>query len=219
MREAHQHYLVCRITNNTRIAVIMRQRILRWMRKMKTDPRLILLINRVFGKTSRNETDEMDPTTWEDEVIKKLIEDQNKIGWMNLFKGRLTKLFREVQDRYYREKNKKLEELGMRQLGKGYQASIWIKGMIKQIVFYALNMWQLRNEVVHEGSDMKKLKKKRDETHRNIIKWYEKKDMMGKEFDYLYKEPLITRCLRSQRNNEAWLRTIELEYNRSRGTV
>ena len=45
-----------------------------------------------------------------------------------------------------------------------------------------------------------------------ITEWFKKRNEFNKDSDYLFRESLLSRCMKPTRNKEAWLRTVELEY-------
>ena len=45
-----------------------------------------------------------------------------------------------------------------------------------------------------------------------IIGWYDRREEFNESSDYLFDIPVIQRCMMTRRNKEAWIRTVELEY-------
>ena len=80
------------------------------------------------------------PTLWEvpDEQkewgLVEAIEEQNMIGWNNFFKGRISKQFGVVQMEAYANSD--------REIPTHYSATWWTAGLIKQVLYFSLNMWQ-----------------------------------------------------------------------------
>ena len=73
------------------------------------------------------------------------------------------------------------------------------------------NQWQIRNDHVHEEKENNDKKEKRKRINDEIIKWYGMKDTLNERMGYLFKMPLMFRCMKSIRAKEAWIRTIRLE--------
>ena len=215
--EDHHHYLSCKVINSTSIARILRLNLLRWMRTSRTDPKLIILINQVIAKKSRDEDEYIDPIQYEDDDIKKLIREQNEIGWSHFFKGRMSKEFIIIQEKYYEGIREKIEETGIGKLSLKFKGSWWMKEIIKRIIFYSLNMWQIRNEFVH-GENRPKKAKEKDMINKEIVQWYGRSNEYI-QMRYLFELSLVERCMKSQRIKEAWLRTVRLEYIKLKKSV
>ena len=88
----------------------------------------------------------------------------------------------------------------------------WAKNLMKRMVYFSLIHWQIRNVWVHDSMKKENFKEKRKRINEKITGWYNKQNEFDANANYLFKIPLLGRCMKSLRNNEAWLRTIELEY-------
>ena len=217
-QEKNGHYLSCIVINKGRVPRTLRSSLLSWMRKSRTDPNLILVINRAMGSLTREVTIRVETRTWNDCEITELINEQNKIGWDHFLKGRLSRRFNEIQERYY----KKIRDdvLGSeRRLSPKYKGRWWTKELIKRLIFYSLNIWQIRNEIAHTDDDINQKRKENELSSRRIIEWYDKMKQYEKEMKYLFKIPVMERCMKNYDVNKAWLRTVELEYSRLSGTT
>ena len=115
-----------------------------------------------------------------------------------------------IQDRYYEETK---TDKRTRRLNGLY----WSKNFIKRIIYYSLVHWQIRNEWVHDASKKENIKAKKKEVNTKIMKWYERKGEFDRDADYLFRLPLLGRYMKSMRNKESWLRTVELEYRCLKG--
>ena len=129
-----------------------------------------------------------------------------------MFKGLISKKFCEIQSHYYETLNRKRNEDGLDDIPKRYTGEIWTKNFMRQIVYYSLVQWQVRNNHEHEGKEINESKRKQKEVNEEICKWYNKKDELGEGMKYLFKIPLIFRYMKSMRMKEAWIRTVKLEY-------
>ena len=123
----------------------------------------------------------------------------------------ISKKFHEVQTRHYRELNEERCAEELEPLPRKFNGDTWAKEFIKQIVYYALTQWQIRNDNVHEGKEQDEKKRRRREVDEEIMKWYERKDEVDTRMKILFKLPLMFRYMKSMRSKEAWLRTITLE--------
>ena len=63
--------------------------------------------------------------------------------------------------------------------------------------------------------EVEKRSKQKDEINKKIMEWYEKRNYVPHEMRYLFKIPLIDRCMRSMKSKEAWIKTVNLEIERN----
>ena len=99
----------------------------------------------------------------------------------------------------------------------GKEGLKWTKNLIKRMIYLSLVHWQIRNDWVHDMTKQENIREKKNKVNDKITEWYEKKSEFEKEAGYLFKIPLLGRCMKSLKNKEAWLRTIELEYECLKG--
>ena len=78
--------------------------------------------------------------------IMQAVEAQSEIRWDHFFKGRIALQWGDIQQQHYdNERSQKSHNLK-----KYYDRQWWTTNIIKQIVYIALNAWQIRNDKLHE---------------------------------------------------------------------
>ena len=192
--------------------IIARRSFKRWVAVNKTEPKLKKLIEMVIddmGNGKINTQRLLDNV--ESDELKDLITEQERIGWLEFYKGLITKRFCDIQTEYYKKLNDRRSEENLEELPRRFTGEYWTKEFIKHIVYFALVQWQIRNDHVHEEKEYSDKKEKRKRINDEIIKWYEMKDTLDERMKYLFKIPLMFRCMKSIRAKEAWIRTIRLE--------
>ena len=72
------------------------------------------------------------------------LEEQQQIGWNNFFKGRISSKFRDIQMSTYNA------EESIDPVPLHYSAMWWTIGLIKEMIYMSLNLWQHRNRFLHD---------------------------------------------------------------------
>ena len=114
-----------------------------WIVKEDTSPQIIEMVGNYLR--SRNEknileiykgpkSNDKQGTGW------KLAQEHDLFGWQNFVEGRISKLYVEIQQYWYkREKNKKSRKA----------AKTWATGFIENLIRITHNQWTWRNERLH----------------------------------------------------------------------
>jgi hypothetical protein len=98
------------------------------------------------------------------------IEEQNKIGWEQIYKGRIGKELINAMDRHY-------QQLGINKMQ--YNGERWAKQLIGNIWRIALALWETRNSIIYAESAEKREKHMREMVERKIRQCYELKDNLS----------------------------------------
>ena len=72
-----------------------------------------------------------------DEVTHSAAEEQDCIGWTNLFEGKISRLWRKRQREYYKS------------VGSRKSARTWTHGLVRQLLEFTHRMWTRRNYIRH----------------------------------------------------------------------
>jgi hypothetical protein len=104
--------------------------------------------------------------------LRKCIIHQNKIGWNQLVKGRITKEMRKTMDNHYQKLN-----LNTRK----YTGERWCKLLIKNIWQVILQLWKQRNEIIHDSVSASQLSKTQERMATRVHQCYEWKDTLTLE--------------------------------------
>ena len=87
------------------------------------------------------------------------------------------------------------------------------------MIYFSLVHWQIRNEWVHDEKKKENINEKEKKINDAITERFKKRNEFDKDSEYLFRESLLSRCMKPMRNKEAWLRTIELEYKITKGEI
>ena len=98
------------------------------------------------------------------------MEEQSKIGWNNFMKGQITPKFGVIQMKAYGKDDT------LQQMPAHYSATWWTAGLIKEIIYLSLNVWQQRNKFLHDNETMSQAISDREEALAEVADWYEKKN-------------------------------------------
>lgn len=75
--------------------------------------------------------------------------NQDAIGWNNFLKGWLSKQWSKTQQSTYDTMNRRRNARCQDFLAPKYSGQWWASNLIKQIISYSLNEWQIRNNKLH----------------------------------------------------------------------
>ena len=108
-------------------------------------------------------------------LIMSAINTQSIIGWNHFFKGRLASAWGEIQARHYTH----AREQPNNTIKKYHDRDWWTSNLIKQIVYIALNAWQIRNDKLHEDKKQDEYNTERRLLHDQIKLWYDREGEFG----------------------------------------
>jgi hypothetical protein len=139
-----------------------------------------------------------------------LVNSQARIGWDNLFKGRISTEWSNLQAVHLRSTENPTKPRPAYRT-----ASYWASCMIQQIVYFTLNTWQIRNDKLHEDRVESERVQKRKEALRDMARWYEQASTSRPEFKThtLFRMPLLQRKTHSTPMIESWLATVKEQYD------
>jgi hypothetical protein len=86
-------------------------------------------------------------------LFHRLIEEQNTLGWRQIFQGRLTKEWARLQDSHLRE---------IKAHSNSKTGTLWTSNIITTVWKTFFTMWEARNAVVHGADSSTRHKKRRD---------------------------------------------------------
>ena len=118
-------------------------------------------------------------------------------------KGILSKEWGKIQDDEYKRirKREKLEIW--------YTGTWWTKHLIKNIVFWALNEWQKRNEHLHREVEQRVQEKKKNKFKLDIINLYENQEIRpNAKLNRYFKILLIDRLQQNPSRQRQWIESI-----------
>ena len=136
-------------------------------------------------------------------LFDKALDEQDRIGWKLTMKGIFSREWGKIQEIEY-DKIRKREKLEV-----WYTGTWWTKHLIKNIIFWALNEWQKRNEHLHKEVEQRLIEKKRKENHKDIVELYEKQENRPKgRMKRYFNMPLIDKLQQNPNRQRQWIESI-----------
>ena len=208
--EDHGHYLKCKKIINKPISEQLKEGIRTWLRKSLCEESMVKIIMTMISKYQLGET-KLDGIMKEVEHTKyrKFVEQQNKIGLKNFLKCYISRELKKIQQDNYDRINDEREVNGEGRLSYKYTGEWWMKNLMRQIMYFALSHWQIRNDEEHKEKEKIEKQRYKMELTRRILEEYENKDEVGKEYQYLFDMAPLDRCMKPELNIEGWLNTVE----------
>jgi hypothetical protein len=205
------HYLHC--TKNPKPNEMVRglKGIKRWMKSNMTEPGLTSIILRIARKVLDNQTADLEHWIFEKDSTKriefeKLVEEQQQIGWMEIFKGRLTTRWTTIQRQYMRQEIDDYPTPSYR------TAEWWTIGLIQQLIYFTLNTWQIRNDHLHREKEIQEAMKRRVLLQEEMLSWYNRAPTLGCIFDKYFRIPFLQRKTYPTKQIHSWLETVKAQY-------
>jgi hypothetical protein len=97
---------------------------------------------------------------------------QSQIGWVHLFRGRLTKSLAKFMDLHYRSLNVDTRR---------YNGKWWCKLLIINVWNTVLKLWKQQNDIIHRTSDSIPLTRAHERLEHRIRKCYEWREQLLRE--------------------------------------
>jgi ribonuclease HI len=133
--------------------------------------------------------------------IRRCIIQQNKIGWDQLLKGRMTKEMRRTMDHHYRQ---------LKVDTRKYTGERWCKRLLQNIWQVLLQLWKQRNELIHDSMLSNQESKETERIKTRVFRCYEHRESMTvadrERIFYTEAEQLLQE---DKRLIKAWLRIAE----------
>ena len=143
------------------------------------------------------------------QTIMQAIEAQSKIGWDQFFKGRIALQWGDIQQKHYDYERSQPAN----NLKKYHDRQWWTANIIKQIVYVALNVWQIRNDKLHEDKKKNKYNAERDELLNDVKKWYDCEGEFGdNDHNRHFSKSYIDRKNSTNAALKIWTRAVKSTY-------
>ena len=136
--------------------------------------------------------------------VQKAVDEQDEIGWDQFFKGRLSKEWQIIQDEEYQILSNKGEKVLRHQTGLW-----WTARMIRLIIYFALDEWQVRNDTLHETKDKTAREATRNRLKMIVTKMYD----IHEQADHpalrrYFKRPYLETITKPTTRLEHWLTAV-----------
>ena len=186
-----------------------------WFSKHRTHPviqQVLMIAIRAWINDMELPMDLEVPTELHEWGTYKALKEQSQLGWNNFMKGRITPKFGRIQMKAYEQDNT------MENIPVHYSATWWTAGLIKEIIYLSLNVWQQRNMFLHKNKTMTQAIRDRTEALQEVAEWYEKKHMFPRIDQVHFHKSFLERCSNTTTQSCLWLQNISdiYEYNSQR---
>ena len=104
----------------------------------------------------------------------------------SIFKGRITTKWSKTQQKVYSKINAERKKQNKTPLSKAFSGQWWAAKLIKQVVYYSLNAWQMRNNHLHKEKEQEEYYKERNELKQQVSEWYEKQELFEQEDEQFF---------------------------------
>jgi hypothetical protein len=133
--------------------------------------------------------------------LKDAIMEQNKIGWQQVYYGRLSNKLVRVMEQHF-------QKLPVNHLK--YTGERWARKLIKTIWDTMLQLWKERNDHLHQRDKAAKAETQKQRLEKRIARCYTySQNLTATERLRWFSEPHKEMMLRDTRYLEAWVRTVE----------
>jgi hypothetical protein len=132
---------------------------------------------------------------------KEAIKEQNEIGWVHMYKGRIgNKLLQAVAEHY--------KELGLNQMS--YNGERWAKKLITNIWKTILELWSTRLEILHDTDKVGKERLRKEKLKTRIQRCYEYSDrLLANERQKWFSKDIEDVLQQDAKYLETWLQLVE----------
>jgi hypothetical protein len=129
------------------------------------------------------------------------VQEQNKIGWGQLYKGQIRRNLIEAMDLHY-------DQVGVNKLQ--YNGERWAKRLISNIWSIALELWATRSEIIYATSAELKVKQMREKVEQRVQKCYETRHKLSaSERQQWFSQPSTDLLQKDHKYLGAWLTIVE----------
>ena len=129
--------------------------------------------------------------------VRRLIQQQNAIGWRHIFRGRFASEWQRIQnDYYFRHKRKTTYKR---------TGEIWQKAFVLVIWDLWFELWTLRNGEIHGTTSQTRLGAERREIDRQLTELYAERPFMDPQVEVMLAEDQATHMQRPLGMTKNWL--------------
>ena len=128
--------------------------------------------------------------------------EQQKIGWEQLLKGRLSSKWGAAQALYY-SSNALLNDSFK------YTGDIWMAKTVGSFIDLTLGMWNARCAVLHGADEVAIKTKKKNRILHQVQLYYDQAHLISDTYQYLFIESFEVMCSKSLQYLGKWVETIE----------
>ena len=201
-KESIQHYLICTESCDKMSRMCM-EAIDRWMIMVRTNNKIRTQLMDILYENLPMKRNNLDVQYNTPVLFAQALEEQVQLGWNLTIKGLISKKWGEIQETEYK-KIRQREKLEI-----WYTGNWWTKHLIKNIIFWALNEWQKRNEHLHKELEGRVEEKERSKCNNEIIELYRQQELQPiSRVKRYFKVPLIDKLQQNPSRQRQWIKSI-----------
>ena len=200
--EVPMHYMTCAQACNKMSRLCM-EAINRWMLMVRTNHRIRVQLMELLYEQLPINRNVMRIQYSTPRLFDQALEEQNRLGWKLTIKGLISKKWGAIQEEEYK-KIRQREKLEV-----WYTGTWWTKNLIKNIIFWALNEWQKRNEHLHKDIEQRDIEKLRRKCHEEVVELYQQQELRPiARLKRYFKLPMIEKLQQNPGRQRQWIDTI-----------
>ena len=201
-KEASMHYLNCSKSFDN-MSIMCLEAINKWMIRARTNNAIRTELMEKFYQQLPRRRPVIDIRYTEPKFFERAKEEQDLLGWNLTMKGLFSKEWGKIQDEEY-ERIREREGLEI-----WYTGTWWTKQLIKNIIFWALNEWQKRNECLHQEVENRLKEQKRKECQKDIMELYNMQENRPiAKLKRYFNTPLIDKLQQNPTRQRQWIESI-----------
>jgi hypothetical protein len=129
------------------------------------------------------------------------IEDQNKIGWRQIYYGRIAKKLIQAMDQHYRKVNANEFK---------YSGERWARQLIQNIWDVVLALWQTRNDTIHQTEARQQEKQRIEKMEKRVRRCYNfKEELQHGERARWFTDTVEDMLKKDARFIDSWTKAVE----------
>ena len=203
--EDSQHYLRCPILHDARAINCSFGALQKWMKKMDThtEMEIVLLTGLRHWTPHHHPKDiwELTDSPERDNLVEAIYE-QISIGWGNIFKGRISTIWGEIQMCHYSDKHTDTTT------PKHLSPTWWTSEFLRQAIYMSLHAWQHRNDFLHDRAATEGKLAARREAVETMASWYNRQHQFPAEDQIHFARTFMDRCTDTTAQIRLWLGKI-----------
>jgi hypothetical protein len=197
--ESHLHYITCPCHQFHHCRSTCLHALKKKLVHLATAPPLIAVLIHAIMLLCANRPVQFDllpASSIMETQLPSLIAAQNKIGWLNLFKGTMSSQWRDIQQSYY--KTSALKE-------KHHTGSYWLTCIIKQLNDFTHTMWTCRNKILHGESILQQNIITKEKLSLQVTELYATQEQFPRDKHWLFDQTIETLLKQPILHIENWI--------------
>lgn len=202
--ETQHHYLTCKEPTWIQKVKEETSKLKRRLTQIQTAPVIASIILHAIAQSYNIMESWPEPFSKSESVAYMAAVEQQKIGWKHILQGRLSKKWIIAQN-FHLQMTHGISQIPQSTL------ELWKKTFLPTLIQYGLDLWELRNKVVHGSTPRESAQIKRLQLNREItVKYMMGESSVSPAQKRLFQKPEILRLRDSNRSKRNWLITVNI---------